>query len=335
MTIKDIARLSGYGIGTVSRVINNHPDVSDKAREKILETIREHNFQPNSNARHLKMQASTSLVIIVKGTQNILFADIVEQMQELLTNKGENTSIYYIDEDANEVSRAIQLCTTRNPKGIVFLGGNLEYFKKDFAQIDIPCILITNDAESLEFDNLSSVTTCDEDGAQAAIDYLIANGHQDIGVIGGTLSDTQISYRRIQGVLKSFDEHGLAFDLVTQYEPCRFSMDAGFQAAGKLLSRRPDLTAIFAVGDLIAVGAMRAIRDSGKRVPDDISVIGYDGIALSRYCIPRLTTISQDTKQLAKQGVDLILQRINYPYHAAHKKTPFRLVEGESVGQRA
>ena len=92
MTIKDIARLSGYGIGTVSRVLNNHPDVSEKARKKILSVIEENNFQPNSNARHLKMQSSSSVILIVKGTSNLLFADIVEQMQSLFLKNGENVS---------------------------------------------------------------------------------------------------------------------------------------------------------------------------------------------------------------------------------------------------
>ena len=98
MTIKDIARLSGYGIGTVSRVLNNHPDVSEKARKKILSVIEENNFQPNSNARHLKMQSSSSVILIVKGTSNLLFADIVEQMQSLFLKNGENVSTYYIDD---------------------------------------------------------------------------------------------------------------------------------------------------------------------------------------------------------------------------------------------
>ena len=152
MTIKDIARLSGYGIGTVSRVLNNHPDVSEKARKKILSVIEENNFQPNSNARHLKMQSSSSVILIVKGTSNLLFADIVEQMQSLFLKNGENVSTYYIDEDANEVNYAIQLCRDRNPKGIVFLGGNLEYFKEDFAHIHIACLLLTNNSSELDFE---------------------------------------------------------------------------------------------------------------------------------------------------------------------------------------
>ena len=108
MTIKDIAQLSGYGIGTVSRVINNHPDVSDKARKRIMEVIEETNFQPNSNAKHLKMRASSSIAIIIKGNQNILFNGILEQIQQLLgIGIGETTK------DRNftfEVVRCIGAC---------------------------------------------------------------------------------------------------------------------------------------------------------------------------------------------------------------------------------
>ena len=204
MTIKDIARLSGYGIGTVSRVLNNHPDVSEKARKKILSVIEENNFQPNSNARHLKMQSSSSVILIVKGTSNLLFADIVEQMQSLFLKNGENVSTYYIDEDANEVNYAIQLCRDRNPKGIVFLGGNLEYFKEDFAHIHIPCLLLTNNSSDLDFDNLSSVTTCDEQAAQSVIEYLAKKGHTSIGVVGGNLTETEISFRRFTGAKWGF-----------------------------------------------------------------------------------------------------------------------------------
>ena len=109
------------------------------------------------------------------------------------------------------------------------------------------------------------------------------------------------------------------------------ALERGLNASAEANIQPASDTAIFAMSDLIALGTMRAIYDMGKRVPEDISIVGYDGIALSRYCVPRLTTVQQDTTQLAKKGVDLMLQRINYPYHATHKTTPFHLIEGESV----
>lgn len=331
MTIKDIAQLSGYGIGTVSRVLNNHPDVSEKARQHILKVIEETGFQPNSNAKHLKLRASSSISIIVKGTHNVLFADIVEQIQTRLLENGEDTAVSYLDEDANEVHFAIQLCRDKNPKGIIFLGGNLEYFKNDFPQISVPCVLLTNSSQKYNFPNLSSLTTDDGAAAKRVIDYLVIQGHENIGVLGGNASDFQVSGKRIDGCRHGFQKHNLSFDSDVQYEPCRYSMEDGYIAAKKLLKKNTDLTAIFALSDVIALGAIRAIYDMGKRIPEDISIVGYDGIPLSRYCFPRLTTIQQNTKQLADQGVDLILQRIHYPYQAVHKIVPFELLEGESV----
>lgn len=330
MTIKDIARLSGYGIGTVSRVLNNHSDVSDKARKKILEVIEESKFQPNTNARHLKRQSVSSLSIIVKGNQNMLFADILEKMQMLLSRNGENAEVSYIDEDANEVECALSLCRDRNPKGIIFLGGNLDYFDT-FDGIEVPCVLMTNSAGSLNISNLSSFYTNDEEASYQVGSYLIKQGHKKIGVIGGTLSATQISSSRYEGCLRSFKENGIDFEEKKAYIPCRYSMEDGYQAAKKLLKQVPDVTAIIALSDTIAVGAMRAIRDAGKKVPDDISVVGFDGISLSNYCIPRLTTIMQDTDRMAKEGVELMLRQIHYPGEGKDVSVPFRLLERESV----
>ena len=103
MTIKDIAKLSGYGVGTVSRVLNNHPDVSERARKKILAVVESQGFEPNSNARHLKMQAPSSIAVLVKGTQNMLFADILERIQAVLRDHEEDVYVAYLDEDADEV----------------------------------------------------------------------------------------------------------------------------------------------------------------------------------------------------------------------------------------
>ena len=125
MTIKDIARLSGYGVGTVSRVLNHHPDVSDAARERVMAVVRQYGFEPNSNARHLKSQTLSSVTVLVKGTQNMLFADLLERVQSLLLDSGEEVFVAYLDEDADEVTYAIQLCRLRRPKGLIFLGGDL------------------------------------------------------------------------------------------------------------------------------------------------------------------------------------------------------------------
>ena len=332
-TIKDIAKLSGYSIGTVSRVINNHPDVSEEARRRVNEVIREQNFQPNSNARQLKQQSNSAITIIVKGNENMFFESILERVQVSLKESGEDVAVAFLDEYSNEVRAAIQLCASRKPKGFIFLGGNLEFFKQDFGKIDVPCVLLTNTADKMDIPNLSSYATDDVEAGYAAIEYLAKKGHRKIGIIGGSASKigSQIGFRRMEGCRTAFQEYGCEFDDVRYYEPSRFSMTGGYEGAQRLLKKTPDITAIFALGDTIAIGAMRAIKDMGRSVPEDISVIGYDGIESSRYTIPRLTTIRQDTDMLAWKGVEDILLRINYHHAVTNEFISFTLEEGESV----
>lgn len=333
MTIKDIAKLSGYGVATVSRVLNDHPDVSAETRRKVLAVVEEQGFQPNNNAKHLKQQASSSIAVIVKGTMNLLFADLVEKIQVLLRDAGQDAAVYYLDEDANEVAYACQLCRERRPMGILFLGGDLELFEAGFSPITVPCVLLTNTARELGFDNLSSFTTDDSAAAEQVIELLAARGHRHIGFLGGNWSCTQIAYCRLTGCRKACLRLGIPFDVDRQCEPCRYSMPEAYAATKKLLERCPDLTAIFAVSDVMALGAIRALKDLGKRVPEDISVVGYDGLVTGQYSLPRLTTVRQDTQQLAERGVDALLRSIARSSPPVHELVPFQLIEGESVAK--
>ena len=333
MTIRDIARLAGCSVATVSRVLNQYPDVSEATRQRVLAVVEECDFHPNSNARHLKQQAGRRVSVIVKGTQNMLFAEMVEKVQLRVQDRGLDAAVYYVDEDANEVAFALQVCREYKPPAVLFLGGDLEYFQRDFALIGVPCVLLTNSARELDFENLSSLTTNDEAAAFQAIDYLAGRGHRKIGVLGGNWSSSQISYRRLQGCQRAFEQWGLSFDLERQTEPSRYSMADAYEAAKRLLERCPELTAIFAMSDVMAIGVIRALRDLGKRVPEDISVMGYDGISIARYSVPRLTTICQDTRQLAEQGVKVLLDSIEGEGRPVHKVVPFRMLDGESVAQ--
>ena len=334
MTIKDIARLSECGVATVSRVLNDHPDVSEETRRKVLAVVEEQGFQPNNNAKHLKQQAGTSIVIIVKGIMNMLFADLVEKLQTLLREAGQDTAVYYIDEDADEIAFALQLCRERKPMGVVFLGGDLELFQAGFAPVTVPCVLLTNTARELGFRNLSSFTIDDGQAARQVVELLYEKGHRNIGLVGGNWSCTQISYRRLEGCRRAFQRLGLPFDPERQCEPCRYSMADAYAATERLLDRRPDLTAIFAMSDVMAIGAVRALRDRGRRVPEDISVVGYDGIPMASYSVPRLTTVRQDTQRLAERGVDVLLRGIERRGQApVHEVVPFQLIPGESVAR--
>ena len=333
MTIKDIARESGYAVGTVSRVLNNHPDVSDKARAKIMEVVEKHHFKLNSNAKHLKQQASNGIAIIVKGNQNMLFASILEQMQGMIRERGYACLMYYIGEMENELEQALQVIVERRPMGILFLGSNLGYFKERFAEVQIPCVLVTNSGESLGFDNLSSVSTDDSEAAYAAIRHLIGLGHQKIGILGGVLEKSRAAITRYIGCQKAFEDLGISFDPTCQYVPALFSISQGYEAMEHLMDQMPELTAVFAMSDTMALGAIRAIRDRGLRVPEDISVVGFDGIELGNYVSPKLTTIRQDREVIAKRSVEILLGNIVGLNDAVHETVPFQVITGESAQQ--
>lgn len=334
LTIKDIARESGYAVGTVSRVLNNHPDVSDKARARIMEVVEKYNFKLNSNAKHLKQQASNGIAIIIKGNQNMLFAPIVEQMQGMIREKGYACLMYYIGEMEDEMEQALRVVVERRPRGILFLGSNLAYFKERFSNVKIPCVLVTNSAESLGFDNLSSVSTDDSEAAFAAIEHLLKLGHTKIGILGGQLEKSRAAITRYIGCRKAFDLHKVSFEQECQYEPALFSISQGYDAMERLLNKMPDLTAVFAMSDTMALGAIRAIRDRGMQVPEDISVVGFDGIELGNYLTPKLTTIRQDRETIAARSVEILLSNISEGVGAVHETVPFQIIAGESAKMR-
>ena len=334
MTIKDIARLSGYSVGTVSRVLNNRPDVSPAARETILKVVEERRFRLNSNAKHLKQQTFSGIAVIVKGTRNMLFATLVERIQELIRARDYACLIEYIDEEDDELGQAMQMIQDRKPLGLVFLGSNLSYFRESFSSIDLPCVLVSNSAAELGFANLSSVCTDDASAAAAAVEALMERGHERIAVLGGRMGASTAATARYQGCLRAFAARGLPFDSTLQHETARFAMDSGYAAMGRLLDKMPGLTAVFAMSDVQAVGAIRALHDRGLRVPKDISVMGFDGIELGRYLTPKLATVEQDTRRMADRAMEILFDRIAKPGDAVHECVPFTLREGESVASR-
>ena len=263
----------------------------------------------------------------------MLFADLVEKLQALLRTAEQDAAVYYLDEDADEVACALRVNRERRPRGFIFLGGDQELFRKEFARITVPSVLLTNSARELGFDNLSSFTTDDNQAAERVVELLAGHGHRHIGFLGGNLSCTQISFNRLLGCRDACARLGIPFDVNRQCEPCRYSMPDAYAATRRLLERCPELTAIFAIGDVMALGAIRALRDMGKRVPEDLSVVGFDGIVIGQYALPRLTTIQQDTQQLAERGADALLRGIMFHGRPVHEFIPFRLIEGESVAR--
>ncbi|MCM1106895.1 MAG: LacI family transcriptional regulator [Blautia sp.] len=332
MTIVDIAKESGYSVSTVSRVLNGRQDVSAKARNRILAIVEARKFVPNNNAKHLKQAASKSILILVKGTSNMLFASLIESLQSIFEESDYPIRIHYLDEDSNEVSEAVRICREHKPMGVLFLGGNETYFKEQFERIHVPCVLVTNRGNELGFPNLSSVATDDAAAAEEVVDYLFDHGHTDIAVVGGERNLSSTSIERYMGCCNSFSKHGRTFD-DRYYATARYSYDSAYAAMNRLLDKGVPISAVFAMSDVMAVGAIRAIYDRGLKVPEDISMIGFDGTLLADYYNPKIVTIRQDYELMAVRSVEILLGMVNLNYQAVHELIPFELKNTESVIQ--
>lgn len=332
MTIKDLARETGYSVGTISRVLNNQPNVSEKARKTVMELVERSGFQLNANARHLKQQYGKGILAVVTGTSNELFAHMIEHIQGELSQTDYNLAVEYVEETENAVQRALQRSREIKPQGLLFLGGDSHFFEKSFGCIGLPSVLLTSDASELDFPNLSSVTTDDAAAAFAAMEHLFAAGHREIGIISGDLSCSGPGRLRYEGCCRAFREHGLSLP----EERCvqaRYSFSHGYEAALRLLEGGK-LTAIFAMSDVMAIGAIRALKDRGLRVPEDVSVFGYDGLELGEYYVPKLTTVRQQADLLAQRGIKLLLGAIEEHRPACHEKVAFELAINASVSRK-
>ena len=330
MTIKDLAKKTGYSVATISRVLNNNPSVSEKAREEISRAVEESGFQINSNAKQLKQHAN-SILVVVKGTSNEMFGQMVETIQNMVDQTNYPLYVDYMDEDNNEVLRAVQLCREKKPLGILFLGGNSQNFQGDFGKISIPCVLVSNDASGLSFPNLSSVSTDDRQASRCAMDSLIALGHRKFAIVGGDRNVSDTSRLRYEGCLQSFRNHGIEFDEELDYRGVRFSYQDGYNATQELVASGRKFTALFAEADVMAIGAIRALHNNGLRVPQDVSVMGFDGLPLGSFLVPQLSTVIQSAQIMAQRGVEILIHCIEHRGEACHESVPYALSQREST----
>ena len=197
--------------------------------------------------------------------------------------------------------------------------------------MDVPCVLVTNRANEMHFENLSSVATDDIAAARCAVDQLFVAGHRRIGILGGDFDKSYTSHQRFLGCEQSFSEHGAVLDVEHCYEKARFSFGSACRAMKRLIGKFPDVTAVFAMSDVMAIGAIRALRDLGYRVPEDVSVIGFDGTSLAEYYNPKLATIKQQHQALANRSIEILFGQIELKKEPIHEIVPFEFVNGESI----
>ena len=297
--------MAGVSVTTVSRVLNNRPDVNIATREKVEQIIRDCHFVGNTNARGLK-QGNEVIGVVIRGRSNPFLSSLAESILERADNVPDSFVTEYIDERADEFSTALRMTRQNHVKGLIFVGSLIDERVGAIRGLDVPMVFTTVNAESACLPHASSVSIDDRHMGRLVAEELLNCGHRSIAVFGSNPVAGDSLAMRFQGFCDAFTDRGLSYDR-TLYRETRFSFEAGYNAARAFFAERPDATALFAMSDTVAVGAIRALRDLGKSVPEDISVIGFDGVDIGRFTLPRLTTVEQPVEEIARRSVNLLL----------------------------
>lgn len=310
VTIKDIAKLSGVGISTVSRVLNNSGFASPETKQKVMAAVHELNYVPNNNARNLKKTQTKTIAVLVKSITNPFFQKMIHTIEQKTMLRGYDLELRNVNSNGQEMMIAQQEVKDKNLCGIILMGGSFEYAKEDFIHLGVPCVLLTVSAdERVDKDLYSSVIIDDEAENYKATDYLIKLGHRRIGCIYNAYGTMKTpNTLRFEGYKRALQENNIPFDpiLVSTFNASQSGYEFGFTMMKNLMMRNKDMTAVVAMADIMAVGAAKAILSEGLRIPEDISVIGFDGIEVAEYYNPALDTISQPAEQMAVNAIDAL-----------------------------
>ncbi len=334
MTIKDIARVCGVSISTVSRVLNERPDVSGEVRCRVLEAVEKYGYIPNNSARDLVRSQSANIGVVVRGTGNLFFADMLKTVSSEIERSGYTMVLHQIDSDADEVKAGAILEREKKLKGLIFFGGRFDYTPAELSLIGVPyvCCSYSNCFGSLCESDYSSVTIDDHQTAFRAVEHLIALGHRRIAALVPSRSDRSISELRYKGYCDALRAHGIEPDetLVMETGGC-FEMPETYSGMCRLLDRGAPFTAVFTLSDTTGIAAMKALSDRGLRVPEDVSVIAIDGLPVSEYVTPTLTTMTQPADEMGRESVRILLGILENGAQTRHVRLEARLREGASV----
>ena len=304
-TIKDIATMAGVSVTTVSRVLNHRPDVNEVTRKKVEQIIRDCHFIGNTNARGLK-QGSEVIGVVVRGRSNPFLGSLAEAILARADTLPDTFVTEYIDEKADEFRTALRMTHQNHVKGFIFVGSLLDDRVDAIRSLDLPMVFTTVNAESGSLPRASSVAVDDRSMGRLVAEELLSLGHRKIAVFGSNPVAGDSLAMRYQGFCDAFADRGLVCDR-SLYRETRFSYEAGYEAPMAFFRDNLDVTALFTMSDTVAVGAIRALRDLGRSVPEDVSVIGFDGVEIGRFTLPRLTTVEQPVDEIARKSVNLLL----------------------------
>lgn len=307
-TMKDIARIAKVSTSTVSHVINNTRYVSDEIREKIMKVVNELNYTPSAVARSLKVKETKTLGMLVTATSNPFFAEVVSGVEQYCNQHHYNLIISNIDGNEQRLQQNIQTLIQKQVDGLLLMYSDTRHAMVEQLNLNLPIVVMDWWPTELNADKIYENS---EFGAYLATKTLIEQGHKNIAIITGKL-DKSLAHNRLLGYQKALQDAHLPINPDWIIES-HFDFEGGVEGMKKLLQITPRPTAVFACSDTIAVGVYQVAWQQGLRIPQDISVIGYDNIMLAQYLTPPLTTIHQPKAELGKLAVETLLERIKSP----------------------
>ncbi|KXZ39715.1 transcriptional regulator, LacI family [Alkalithermobacter thermoalcaliphilus JW-YL-7 = DSM 7308] len=305
LTIKDIARLAGVSTTTVSKIINNkHDSISKDTTEKVIKIMKDNNYVPSTIARSLVTKKTKTIGLIIPDIVNPFFPELARGAEDKANKEGYNLIICNTDEDIQKEDRYVAMLVEKMVDGIIFTASSqrVDDFKL-LKNANIPIVLVDRDVKG---SHISSKITVDNFmGAYEGTKHLIEQGYKKIIFITGSLKN-KTSLDRLNGYKKALDEHNIKFSYENVIEGS-YKSEWGYNAVNFILKQNKNFDALFCGNDLIAIGAIKALKENDIKIPQDVGVLGFDDIYISRIIDPQLTTIKQPIYEMGYKSVQTLI----------------------------
>lgn len=309
VTMRDVAQKAGVSIKTVSRVVNDQGEISDETRQRVMTAITELGYRPSRIARAMVTQRTHTVGMVIPDITNPFFPEVARGVQDLAQAKDYNVFICNTDEYGQEEMQTLYSLADQAVDGIIVFTSIVSDEKlRAFADSFRPIIIINR---YFEHPNVGLVIVDNYRGARLAMAHLLEKGHTAIATFTGN-SASPAKIRRVRGYSDALTEAGLPVNQ-NWIIPDTPNMTNGYQATRQLLTQYPQITAIFAYNDLLALGALRACFELGRRVPADCAVIGFDDIQFASMVTPSLTTVHYDKYALGQMAINRLFEMIETP----------------------
>lgn len=325
--IKEVAELAKTSTATVSRVINGSGYVSDKTKAKVLKAIKELDYKPLQ--RNGENKKTRTIALVVPDIENPFFAKLTKEISKIANTSDYNILLINLSGLKNDGGSFLMNLISTGIDGIIYTSSyRLEDIISKAKEIKIPIVVLDRELKNIQID---SISVNNENAAFIATEYLIQSGHKKIAFIGGT-QNMEISINRHKGYRMALEKYGLNYDK-NIVEHGDFSMESGYKSIKKLTDSFQDITGIIAGNDLMAIGAINYLNFKGYRIPEDISIVGFDDIELASSITPKLTTIAYPLERMSKLAIESVIQSISGSERECESTCLFtKLVERESVG---